>query len=137
MITYEYECSECSANFDVRQSIKDDAFTVCPECNKATLSRVLHSPIYVRVLGGDPTTIGQLAERNAKKMSVEEMDRAQERYKTAKTINRVPEDRRPKSQPTVKPKDMPEWMTKPRTKTTADVVKMTPEQTKKYIQTGE
>ena len=29
-------------------------------------------------------------------MSKEEMSRAQEQYKTAKTINRIPEDRRPK-----------------------------------------
>jgi len=136
MITYEYECSECKANFDVQQSIKDDAFTVCPECHTESLHRILHAPILVRVIG-EPTSLGQLAERNAKYMSAEQMEKAQEQYKTQKTINRIPEDQRPSSLPQEKPKDAPEWMTKNRTKTTKDVLKMTPEQTKKYVQTGE
>ena len=31
MPTYEYECAKCKKNFDVYQSMKDDAFTQCPK----------------------------------------------------------------------------------------------------------
>jgi putative FmdB family regulatory protein len=135
MITYEYECKACEENFDTMQSIKDDAFTVCPACNTENLFRVFHPPIHTIVVG-DPTTMGQLAERNAKTMSKEEMDKAQAQYKTAKTISRTPQELLPESLPASTLKDMPKWIEKNRTKTTKDVQKMTPEQTKKYIQEG-
>jgi putative FmdB family regulatory protein len=31
MPTYEYHCSKCGKNFEVFQSMKDDAFKTCPE----------------------------------------------------------------------------------------------------------
>jgi putative FmdB family regulatory protein len=31
MPTYEYECKKCKKTFEVFQSMKDDAFKVCPE----------------------------------------------------------------------------------------------------------
>ena len=31
MPTYEYECEKCRKTFDVFQSMKDSAFTICPE----------------------------------------------------------------------------------------------------------
>lgn len=31
MPTYEYECSKCRKTFEVFQSMKDDAFKVCPK----------------------------------------------------------------------------------------------------------
>lgn len=136
MITYEYECTNCDVNFDVMQSIKDDAYTVCPKCNKDTIHRILHSPLHIQIKG-EPTTIGQLAERNAKNMSKEQMDKVQAIWKTKKTINRVPEEYRPKSLPNTKIQDIPKWLEESRTKSTKDVIRMTPEQTKKYVQTGE
>jgi putative FmdB family regulatory protein len=136
MITYEYECRSCDANFEVQQSIKDDAYTVCPECNQDTLFRVIHPPLHVQIVG-EATTIGQLAERNAKKMSREEMDMAHQRFKTKKTINRIPEDRRPESLPAETPKDNPAWLEQPRTKTTKEVTKLSPKATEKYVMTGE
>ena len=38
MPTYEYHCEKCGKNFDTYQSMKDDAFTVCPKelCRKKT-----------------------------------------------------------------------------------------------------
>jgi putative FmdB family regulatory protein len=136
MITYEYACSSCDISFDVMQSIKDDAYTVCPECHKDTITRVLHPPIHIQIVG-EPTTIGQLAERNAKHMSQEQMDKAQEAWTTQKTISRTPQERLPDTLPNVPVKDAPEWVKKSRTKTTKQVNKMTPEQTKKYVQSGE
>lgn len=33
MVTREYECKSCGKRFEIRQSIKDDALSHCPECN--------------------------------------------------------------------------------------------------------
>jgi putative FmdB family regulatory protein len=32
MPTYSYKCIKCAHEFDVQQSITDDAIAVCPEC---------------------------------------------------------------------------------------------------------
>jgi hypothetical protein len=118
------------------QSIKDDAFTVCPDCGKPELFRVLHAPLHIQIVG-EPTTLGQLAERNAKKMSAEEMKLAGSKFKTQKTISRIPDSERPASLPNEPAKESPEWIEKPRTKTHKQVSQMTPEQTKRYVQNGE
>jgi len=34
MPTYEYECRECSHNFEVFQSMSDEPLKTCPECGK-------------------------------------------------------------------------------------------------------
>ena len=31
MPTYEYECTKCNKEFEVSQSMKDDAFKICPK----------------------------------------------------------------------------------------------------------
>jgi putative FmdB family regulatory protein len=31
MPTYEYDCAKCHKGFEIYQSMKDDAFTVCPK----------------------------------------------------------------------------------------------------------
>ncbi|WP_328991277.1 FmdB family transcriptional regulator [Kribbella sp. NBC_01245] len=33
MPTYQYQCTDCGTNLEVRQSFSDDALTVCPECD--------------------------------------------------------------------------------------------------------
>ena len=32
MPTYSYKCTKCAHEFDVQQSISDDAIATCPEC---------------------------------------------------------------------------------------------------------
>lgn len=39
MPTYEYECKDCSHEFEIFQSMKDDTLKTCPECEKDTLKR--------------------------------------------------------------------------------------------------
>jgi len=74
MITYDYECSSCDHSFSVSQSIKDDALSKCPECKKKKLQRVtLEAPIAFVV--GEPTTVGQMADRNKSKMGKYELDK--------------------------------------------------------------
>ena len=35
MPTYSYKCTKCAHEFDVQQSITDDAIASCPECEGA------------------------------------------------------------------------------------------------------
>ncbi len=41
MPTYDYECQRCSKTFEFFHSISQDPFTVCPECKKDTLIRLI------------------------------------------------------------------------------------------------
>lgn len=40
--TYEYECNECRAKFEKRQSFHDDPISSCPKC-EGIARRVIHS----------------------------------------------------------------------------------------------
>lgn len=61
---YDYQCSACGHEMhDVQQSIQEDAITKCPKCKKHGLERIIYGGIHASVKGGEPTTIGQLAER--------------------------------------------------------------------------
>ena len=66
MPIYEYVCNYCGLQFEINQSIKENAQKKCPDCNKLGLERLLFSPsVFVK---GEPSTIGQLADRNSKKI---------------------------------------------------------------------
>jgi putative FmdB family regulatory protein len=91
MPNYDYKCSNCEYEMtDVYQSIKSDSLVRCSNCEKDTLYRVIHIP-YVFVKG-EPTTVGQLAEKNSKKMgktkvqelSLKDKDSKKEALKEAK-----------------------------------------------------
>jgi putative FmdB family regulatory protein len=41
MPTYDYVCDSCEHNFELFQSIKDDAKKQCPECGKKKLRRLI------------------------------------------------------------------------------------------------
>jgi putative FmdB family regulatory protein len=45
MPTYEYICNnaDCLHDFEIFQSMKDDALTICPLCNQPTLRRKIGS----------------------------------------------------------------------------------------------
>jgi putative FmdB family regulatory protein len=43
MPTYEYACRDCGHVFEIVQSMKDDALTVCPECG-GSLRKVFAPP---------------------------------------------------------------------------------------------
>ena len=137
MITYHYVCKQCSADFELLESIKDEPLKECPLCHSDQICRIIHAPLYVKVVG-EPTTLGQLAERNSKGMSQEQKDKLQKQYKTQKTINRIPDNLAPKrATPTVDNSPTPEWVEKPRTKTHAELNKMSQQQLEKYVYTGE
>lgn len=72
MPTYDYLCSNCETELkDLHQSTTEKAITHCTSCGNDTLERVIHSPmIFVRQ---EATTIGQLSERNAKRLGQSEV----------------------------------------------------------------
>ena len=41
MPTYEYKCKECGHEFEEFQSMKDDPLSVCPNCGKPALKRLM------------------------------------------------------------------------------------------------
>lgn len=43
MPTYDYICDNCGHEFETYQSMKDDKLTVCPNCGKETLKRLIGS----------------------------------------------------------------------------------------------
>jgi len=43
MPTYDYICDNCSHEFETYQSMKDDKLTVCPNCGKESLKRLIGS----------------------------------------------------------------------------------------------
>jgi putative FmdB family regulatory protein len=65
---YDYSCNQCGFLWEnVQQSIHDKKKKKCPRCSKMTLERLISNglPPFVK---GEVTTIGQLADYNAKKM---------------------------------------------------------------------
>ncbi len=67
MPIYDYECEYCGHQVkDVYQSFKSDPLTLCEQCGRNTLSRIPYAPhVFVK---GEPTTLGQLAEKNSSRM---------------------------------------------------------------------
>ena len=43
MPTYDYICDNCGHEFETYQSMKDDKLTVCPNCGKDSLKRLIGS----------------------------------------------------------------------------------------------
>ena len=41
MPTYDYECRYCGHSFETFQSMSDDPLTLCPECGKEQLRRLI------------------------------------------------------------------------------------------------
>jgi hypothetical protein len=88
---------------DVYQSIKDDALTKCPQCQKDTLERVITGGLYGHVYQ-EPTTIGQQSDKNWRNKGhyersnalQKERDRNQEKTEkreSMRAINKLSKDR--------------------------------------------
>ena len=73
MPLYDYVCSNCQHEIEnVHQSIKDKPLIKCEQCNYRTLERIIY---FVR---REATTIGQLSDRNTKKMGKYELESRQQ-----------------------------------------------------------
>lgn len=77
MPLYEYACPDCELAFEMLQKMSDDVLKVCPFCSKKTLTKLFSVP-HIQI-ESEPKTIGELAERNTKKMSKDELSEKTER----------------------------------------------------------
>lgn len=72
MPLHDYECSECKAFFsDVYQKYEEDPLTKCEKCGEESLQKIFATPSFF--VKGEPTTLGQMADRNSKKMGKQEV----------------------------------------------------------------
>jgi putative FmdB family regulatory protein len=78
MPTYDFECEACAYYTEITQRHNDPESHECPHCEKNTLVKIYINPpaMFVR---GEPTTIGQLADRNTEKMGSYEMSDKKEK----------------------------------------------------------
>lgn len=126
MITYDYVCDDCGHSVDIRQSIKDDPLTVCPACEKDTFRRRIHNGLIASVTKS-PTTLQQQAERNTKEMGHYELQERRMAHKEGDVI----------AKKRAEAKANAPWWRPDTAKPDMSLTKMTPAQTKKYIETGE
>jgi putative FmdB family regulatory protein len=113
MAYYEYRCEACEHFFGEELSIKKyKRRKKCPSCGKHKLNRVLDVPTLV--IKGRPTTIGQLAEANTKKMG--RYERQEKENRDNKELRKAKKEAR---------------------KSQRDINSMTKEQKKKYILEGD
>lgn len=106
---YDYKCEDCSHELkDVYQSMKDEALITCPSCGKDALQRVIYGGLGSFMK--DAKTIGQLADKNWSRMGHYQKSEIEHKRKTDSSLSSV---------------------------SNKEINKMTPEQKKKYIITGE
>ena len=72
MPTYDYLCKSCGCTFETKHGFNDSP-SPCPKCEKTDLAQVFDNPPIVFVKG-EPTTLGQLAERNTSSMGRYELE---------------------------------------------------------------
>lgn len=118
---YICDNDECAITFEVEQHRDDPRKKKCPACGKFSLYQDL-SGIYVGVR--EVKTIGQLAERNTKKLGTYGLeDREQEEYQKRKDLYNKKKEMIEKSIPKAK---VPDFDTK-------DPIPETPSNVKKAI----
>jgi len=117
MPIYDYVCESCNHEInDIYQSFSEDALIKCPSCSQDSLRRVIYGGLGTFVK--DTKTIGQLADKNWKNMGS---------YKRSEIEQTKQESIRSKESP----------LSSLGKASRAQINKMTPEQKKKYIITGE
>jgi len=116
MPNYDFECEPCCYHTEIFMKINEyESVKTCPVCGQETLRRViLGAPaIFVR---GEPSTIGQLADRNTSKMGHYEK---QEKENEDRGNTRLTPEQKAKREQHQK------------------IVSMTPEQKIKWIENGD
>lgn len=114
---YDYVCNDCEYRLiDHYQSIHDNAITLCPRCGQYSLQRCITGGLGSFVK--DVKTIGQLADKNLSSLG---------HYKRSELET--------KNKEKIKQKESP--FTQFGKASKKEINKMTQEQKKKYIITGE
>lgn len=51
-MTYEYECTKCSHQWELQQKITEDAVKKCPNCKKKSAKRLISGSSFILKGGG-------------------------------------------------------------------------------------
>lgn len=117
MPTYDYKCNSCEHEIkDIYQSFSEDALKKCPSCGQESLYRVIYGGIASFVK--DVKTIGQAADKNWKSMGSYKRSEIEAKQKDSAANQSSPFSSAGKA-------------------TKKQINKMSAEQRKKYIITGE
>ena len=117
MPAYDYECQDCSHEFEQSHGFNDMP-SPCEKCSGGNVEIIVNQAPCAFVKG-EPTTLGQLAESNTKNMGT---------YET--------EDKR-RHQEEGKVKQKKEWWQKSGDATKVEISKMTKTQKANYIKKGQ
>lgn len=72
MPLHDYHCEHCAVDFiDVYQKYEDAPLIKCEQCGKETLVKMFSPPTFF--VTQEATTLGQLSDRNAKKLGRQEV----------------------------------------------------------------
>jgi len=72
MPLHDYHCENCAVDFtDIYQKYEDAPLTKCDQCGKNTLIKIFSPPTFF--VSQEATTVGQIADRNAKKLGRQEI----------------------------------------------------------------
>ena len=109
---YDYGCHECGETLkDVKQSIHDEALTLCPSCGKHSLERVPYGGLG-SFMKNSSNTIGSQADKNWSNMGRYKRSEIEQSNKSSAEAKEKRNERN-------------------------KINNMTPEQKTKYIMTGE
>lgn len=122
MPTYVFKCEECDHKLEIEQSIKKTIPNrkKCPSCKKDKLIRLLFAPHVYNKPGDDNITLGLLSERNSKRLTDEQKQEIDKKSGKKQAKN---------------PQQKSFWQTSD--KNMKKISEMSPQQKKKYIDTGE
>ena len=118
MPTYDYSCRSCEKIFETKHGFNDPP-DPCPNCGGTELTQVFNEPP-LAFIKGEPTTLGQLADRNTAKMGKYELDKNRHKQEQG-NVNKN------------KPK---EWWEKNGNATKKEIRKMSDKQKSNYILKG-
>lgn len=83
LISYNYLCNKCNEKFEIIRSIKDNRQILCTKCNSKSVEIIIDGGL-PPIIKGEPTTLGQLAEKNSKKMGKYKVEEKTRQHKEAK-----------------------------------------------------
>ena len=109
---YDYGCHECGETLkDVKQSIHDEALTLCPSCGKHSLERVPYGGLG-SFMKNNSNTIGSQADKNWSNMGHYQKSEIEAKRKRDPASEKKRQERK-------------------------EINKMTAKQKERYIRTGE
>ncbi len=73
MPTYDFECEPCAYHIEIFQRHDAPQTHKCPICEQQTLSKIFINAPGI-IIRGEPTTVGQQADRNTSKMGKYELE---------------------------------------------------------------